>query len=163
MTDDVARLLETFAATDQKRAELTAFLSLEPIARLPDVAARLADSINATRHIRHGDAILDVGSGDGFPVIIAAIDREAEFVALEPDPARYEFLQSVRADLELYNLELLPHRLEDHGWHDYDVVMSRDTFPLADWLQRGAAFVRPGGLLIGFDAGRIVTRERDVG
>jgi 16S rRNA (guanine527-N7)-methyltransferase len=137
-------------------------LSLDAIARLPDLAARLADSIKVTRYIRHGDAVLDVGSGDGFPVIVAAIDRESDFVALEPDPARYAFLQSVRTALQLYNLEVLPHRFEDHGWHDYDVVMARDTFPLADWLSRGAAFVRPGGLLIAFDAGTIITREHEI-
>ena len=95
---------------------------------------------------------LDVGSGGGFPVVVAAIARpEIQFLALEPVHKKQAFLRTAARELDLPNLDALAIRLEDHDARDYDSASSRATFDLADWLRQGLAFVRPGGSVFGFE------------
>ncbi len=97
--------------------------------------------------------ILDVGSGGGLPAVVAAICLpDAHVTALEPIHKKHAFLRTVARELSLTNLEALTERLEDHQRHDYDAAMSRATFDLREWLLRGAVHVRPGGLVLGFEA-----------
>ncbi|HUS29736.1 MAG TPA: RsmG family class I SAM-dependent methyltransferase [Kofleriaceae bacterium] len=97
--------------------------------------------------------VLDVGSGGGFPVVIAAIEMpEVHFTALEPVHKKHAFLRTAARELKLSNLEALARRLDDHDVADYDVAMSRATFDLAEWLAIGSKRVRPGGLVLGFEA-----------
>src|SRR5690242_5232434 len=78
-----------------------------------------------------GFRVLDVGSGGGFPVVIAAIALPTvSFVALEPVHKKQAFLKTAARELGLANLDALAERLEDHERHDYDLVMSRATFEL---------------------------------
>jgi 16S rRNA (guanine527-N7)-methyltransferase len=97
--------------------------------------------------------VLDVGSGGGFPVVIAAIALpQIQFVSLEPIHKKHAFLKTALRELRLTNLDPRAERLEDHATNDYDVAMSRATFDLAEWLRLGAQRVRPGGHVIGFEA-----------
>ncbi|HEX4451505.1 MAG TPA: 16S rRNA (guanine(527)-N(7))-methyltransferase RsmG [Kofleriaceae bacterium] len=96
--------------------------------------------------------VLDVGSGGGFPVVIAAICAPTiEFVSLEPVHKKHAFLRTAARELSLENLECLAERLEDHEHHDYDAAMSRATFDIREWLTNAERFVRPAGRVIGFE------------
>ena len=96
--------------------------------------------------------VLDVGSGGGFPVVIAAICAPTiEFVSLEPVHKKHAFLRTVARELELANLEPRAERLEEHNDRNYDVAMSRATFELGEWLDKAADYVRTGGCVIGFE------------
>jgi 16S rRNA (guanine527-N7)-methyltransferase len=118
-----------------------------------DVAAHVRDSLHAVPHLGDAPRVLDVGSGGGFPVVIAAICLPAQsFTALEPVHKKHAFLRTVARELALTNLEPLAIRAEDHAVHDYDAATSRATFDLREWLLLGARFVRPGGLVLGFEA-----------
>ena len=98
-----------------------------------------------------------MGSGGGFPVVVAAICVPAtSFVSLEPVHKKHAFLRTVARELGLVNLEARAERLEDHAGRDYDAATSRATFDLAEWLERARPFVVPSGLVIGFEA---VTRS----
>jgi 16S rRNA (guanine527-N7)-methyltransferase len=95
---------------------------------------------------------LDVGSGGGFPVVIAAICTPSiEFVSLEPVHKKHAFLRTAARELSLENLDCRAERLEDHEVRDYDAAMSRATFDIGEWLAKADGFVRPGGRLIGFE------------
>ena len=121
-------------------------------------AARSRDEVE--EHIEDSKAVLpflsgrvlDVGSGGGFPVLIAAIERtDLQFVALEPNHKKHAFLREVIRELGLNHLEARCERLESHASADYDVAMSRATFDLSEWLAMGAARVCVGGLVLGFE------------
>lgn len=97
--------------------------------------------------------VLDVGSGGGFPVVIAAMALpNTQFVSLEPVHKKHAFLRTAARELSLPNLECLAMRIEDHADRDYDAAMSRATFDLGEWIALGAARVKAGGLVIGFEA-----------
>jgi 16S rRNA (guanine527-N7)-methyltransferase len=99
-----------------------------------------------------GARVLDVGSGGGFPVVIAAICAPTiEFVSLEPVHKKHAFLRTVTRELSLENLECRAERLEDHQLHHYDAAMSRATFDIGEWLTKADGFVRAGGRIIGFE------------
>jgi len=97
--------------------------------------------------------VLDVGSGGGLPAVVAALALPSVHItALEPVRKKHAFLRTAGRELALANFEPLAERLEDHSNHDYDAAMSRATFDLREWLELGARFIRPGGLVLGFEA-----------
>jgi 16S rRNA (guanine527-N7)-methyltransferase len=111
------------------------------------------DSMAVVPLLRGSTRVVDVGSGGGFPVAIAAIELpDTQFVALEPVHKKHAFLRTVKRELGLENFDPRAERVEDHAVHDYDVAMSRATFDLAEWLARGLELVRGGGRVLGFEA-----------
>jgi 16S rRNA (guanine527-N7)-methyltransferase len=118
-----------------------------------EVSLHVEDSLHVVPHLRAVSHVLDVGSGGGFPVVIAAIALpEVQFVSLEPVHKKHAFIKTAARELGLTNLDAFAERIEDHARKDYDVVMSRATFDLADWLALGSKRVRLGGLVLGFEA-----------
>jgi 16S rRNA G527 N7-methylase RsmG len=120
-------------------------------------ASKLTPVVNPANDVTGGPLemprVLDVGSGGGFPVVIAAIELpEIAFTSLEPVHKKHAFLRTAARELDLPNLEALAKRLDDHDASDYDVAMSRATFDLAEWLAMGSERVRDGGLVLGFEA-----------
>jgi 16S rRNA (guanine527-N7)-methyltransferase len=126
-------------------------------ARTPaEIDEQIADSLAIVPLLRGAARVLDVGSGGGFPVVLAAAELpEVAFVSLEPVHKKHAFLRTAARELGLENLEPLALRLEAHAGRDYDVAMSRATFDLREWLALGTPFVRAGGgVVIGFEAVR---------
>ena len=123
-------------------------------ARTPEeVDEHIEDSLHVIPHLRDAARVLDVGAGGGFPVVVAAICLPAQsFTALEPVHKKHAFLRTAARELELANLESFAVRAEDHATHDHDAAMSRATFDLREWLLLGLDLVRPGGLVLGFEA-----------
>lgn len=118
-----------------------------------DVLEHVVDSLHVVPLLPVPGRVLDVGSGGGFPVVIAAICLPGtSFVALEPVHKKQAFLRTCARELGLPNLTAHAVRLEDHPDRDYDAAMSRATFDLAEWLQRGLERVKPGGRVLGFEA-----------
>src|SRR5688572_6872252 len=132
------------------RAELQEHLddSLHVVPILRALHDRLIAS-NPTHSVR----VLDVGSGGGFPVVVAAICLpDVSFTSLEPVHKKHAFLRTAARELGLGNLDPRAQRIEDHEVRDYDAAMSRATFDLAEWLATGASYVKDGGVVIGFEA-----------
>lgn len=123
-------------------------------ARTPaDVEAHIRDSLHVVPLLRASPRVIDVGAGGGFPVVVAAICLPSQsFTALEPVHKKHAFLRAAARDLALANLDPLAARAEDHAVRDYDAATSRATFDLREWLLLGAQLVRPGGLVLGFEA-----------
>jgi 16S rRNA (guanine527-N7)-methyltransferase len=130
-------------------------INLSAASSRAEVQAHVDDSLHVVPHLKLARRVLDVGSGGGFPVVIAAIALpDVEFVALEPVHKKHAFLRTAARELGLGNLKALAIRIEDHDQFDYDVAMSRATFDLADWLAMGEKRVRAGGVVLGFEAVR---------
>lgn len=120
-----------------------------------ELLGHVLDSLHVVPRLGTAKRVLDVGSGGGFPVVIAAICQpEIEFVSLEPVHKKHAFLRTAARELELPNLDARAERLEDHADFDYDAAMSRATFDLREWLEAGAKRVVAGGIVIGFEAVR---------
>ena len=128
-------------------------INLSAASTRDELIEHVEDSLHVVPHLRDCARVLDVGSGGGFPVLVAAICLPAtQFTALEPVHKKHAFLRTAARELALANLDARAERLEDHTTHDYDAAMSRATFALEDWLVRGAAFVRDSGRVLGFEA-----------
>jgi 16S rRNA (guanine527-N7)-methyltransferase len=130
-----------------------------------EVEEHLRDSLHVVPHLSSlsslsspsslSSRVLDVGSGGGFPVVVAAICLpQSAFTALEPVHKKHAFLRTAARELELPNLDPLAVRVEDHAVRDYDAATSRATLDLREWLLLGLQLVRPGGIVLGFEATR---------
>jgi 16S rRNA (guanine527-N7)-methyltransferase len=117
-----------------------------------EILEHIEDSRSVVSPLMGLHRVLDVGSGGGFPVAVAAVLLpDIEFVALEPVHKKHAFLRTVARELGLSNLKPFAERLEAHPIHDYDAAMSRATFELNQWLSLGRSYVKPGGIVIGFE------------
>jgi len=148
---DRRRKLEAYAellATWNRRINLTAARSPEDILRV-----HVADCRALVRHIpADTERLLDVGAGGGLPGIVLAIERpEMAVTLLEPTHKKRAFLAAAARELALGRVRALAERLEDHGEHDYDVAVSRATWPVEEWLERGLRHVRPGGRVLAME------------
>jgi 16S rRNA (guanine527-N7)-methyltransferase len=118
-----------------------------------EITEHLVDSLHVVPHLVGRTHVLDVGSGGGFPVVVAAICLPAvDFTSLEPVHKKHAFLRTAARELGLPNLEARAERLEDHAARDYDGAMSRATFDLVEWLERGREHVTAAGLVFAFEA-----------
>jgi 16S rRNA (guanine527-N7)-methyltransferase len=118
-----------------------------------DVEEHIRDSLHVIQHLVSHETVLDVGSGGGLPVVVAAICLPAvQFTALEPVHKKHAFLRTAARELGLANLEAFARRVDDHPDRDYSAAMSRATFDLREWILRGLELVQPNGVVIGFEA-----------
>jgi len=94
----------------------------------PAEAARFhyAESIFGAQFIEDERAILDIGSGAGFPAIpIAIIRPDVQVTALEANQKKGLFLKEVKDELRLENLRVVNARLDDFDWSSYELLTSR--------------------------------------
>lgn len=120
-----------------------------------EIAEHVIDCLHLVPHLPPAKRVIDVGSGGGLPVVIAAICVPAvQFTALEPVHKKHAFLRTCARELSLDNLEAFATRVEAHPTRDYDAASSRATFDLPDWIATGLTLVRPGGRVLGFEAVR---------
>lgn len=136
-------------------------INLSAASTRAEISSHIEDSLHVVPHLEAATAaladralrVLDVGSGGGFPVVIAAIALPTvQFVSLEPVHKKQAFLKTAARELGLPNLEARAERIEDHEPRDYDVAMSRATFALDEWIAMGLDRVRIGGVVLGFEA-----------
>ncbi len=159
----IERTLDALSIDRSSAGNLTAFvalfekwnrsINLSAASTRDEIVEHLVDSLHVVPHLRGRARVLDVGSGGGFPVVVAAICLpDSAFTSLEPVHKKHAFLRTAARELGPPNLEPLARRIEDHDVRDYDAAMSRATFDLVEWLATGLRHVRPGGIVLGFEA-----------
>jgi 16S rRNA (guanine527-N7)-methyltransferase len=90
--------------------------------------------------------ILDVGSGGGLPGMPLAIALPAMHVALiDRVQKKTAFLQQVRAELGLANVEVAHARVEEYRAAPYDVITSRAFAALEEMVRVTAHLLAPRG------------------
>lgn len=128
-------------------------INLSAASTRAEVQEHVDDSLQIVPYLEGRTRVLDVGSGGGFPVVLAALTLpDIQFTSLEPVHKKHAFLRTAARELKLVNLEARAERLEDHAEHDYDATMSRATFDIVEWLTRGREYVVDGGIVLGFEA-----------
>jgi 16S rRNA (guanine527-N7)-methyltransferase len=90
------------------------------------VSKHILDSLAIVRWLK-GTRILDVGTGAGLPGIPLAIAKpETQFVLLDSNGKKVRFLNEVKRQLDLKNLEIVQFRVENyHPAQGFDTVISR--------------------------------------
>lgn len=159
LRDALRSLLLDEALADRLTAFLVLFekwnrsINLSAATTRDELMEHLIDSLHVVAHLQGRRRVLDVGSGGGFPVVVAAICLPAtSFTSLEPVHKKHAFLRTAARELALANLDARAERLEQHAGRDYDAAMSRATFDLVQWLTRAREFLTPLGIAIGFEA-----------
>lgn len=104
---------------------------------------------------------MDIGTGAGFPGMILAIAMpQIHFTLVEPLSKRASFLQFVKADLGLDNVDVKALRAEQLKSEPYDLVTSRAVTDTQMLLKLSEPFCREGSLLL-FYKGEKVYDEVD--
>lgn len=113
------------------------------------------DSLQYARAIPENDpAVLDIGSGAGFPAIPLKIVRPGfRMVLVESRRKRANFLKSVARSLALRDLEVVHARAEELAREKnypnrFDYVTFKSVAPLAECLSLALPFLKPGGRII---------------
>lgn len=113
---------------------LTAVRDLESM-----VSKHIFDSLAILPWLK-GNRIIDVGTGPGLPGIPLALARpEINFVLLDSNGKKTRFLQEVKRQLHLNNIEIVQFRVENyHPTQGFDTVLSRafsDLAQMIEWTQ----------------------------
>lgn len=128
-------------------------INLSAATTAAEVDEHIRDSSHVVPFLAGCKTVIDVGSGGGFPVLIAAMHLpDVQFTAIEPVHKKHAFLRTAARELGLANLTALATRVEDHARRDYDAATSRATFDLREWLLLGESLVHVDGLVLGFEA-----------
>lgn len=94
--------------------------------------------------------IADVGSGAGLPGIVLAIMRsDLQFYLIEPLARRVIWLQEVKQELQLDNVEILRSRSQDLPQNQkFSAVTSRAVANLKKLVRISGKLVAPGGRML---------------
>jgi 16S rRNA (guanine527-N7)-methyltransferase len=123
--------------------------SLAVVAVAPAVVAVGAQRLGAQRL-----TLVDVGSGAGFPgVVVALVRADIDVTLLEPARKKHAFLRTILREVPVPNARALCERIEQHAPPParYDISISRATWPVGEWLDRGISLTSPGGLVIAME------------
>lgn len=96
--------------------------------------------------------IVDAGTGAGFPGIPIKIVRPAaEVLLVDSSRKKAAFLRHMIRSLKLTGIDVMEQRLEHPGReHEkaYDVIVSRATFSVSEFLKIACPYVKENGRLI---------------
>ena len=132
-----------------KTMNLTAIVDPKEI-----IVKHFIDSLTVAEHINKNDAIIDVGTGAGFPGIpIKIMFPETKVVLLDSLNKRIMFLNEVINKLKLKNIQTIHGRAEDFGRDKkhrerYDIAIARAVAPLNILLEYLMPFVKVDGQCI---------------
>lgn len=97
--------------------------------------------------------LLDIGTGAGFPGIPLKIARpDLEIVLLDSVRKKTAFCEAAIRELKLDQIKVVQARAEDPNIAKklglFDVIISRATFSLTEFLEVASPFTKQGGLAI---------------
>lgn len=99
-----------------------------------------------------GLKIADAGTGAGFPGIpIKIIKPELDMTLIESSRKKSVFLRHIIRILKLNGISVLNSRIETIGKNyekTYDVIVSRATFKIRDFLKKACPYIKEDGWLV---------------
>lgn len=151
LTQEQIALFETYRETLLLWSARMNLVSLRTDLDLP--VRHFIDSLTLLPHLAAGPGtLLDIGSGAGFPAIPVKIFRKDLHVTLlEASRKKCSFLKEVIRRLGLRDVAVLNCRLEELLKMDpppsYDLIVSRATLKLPEFVELGIPLLKPGGIL----------------
>ena len=127
-----------------RRVNLTAIRDREAM-----VKGHIDDSL-AARPFLHGNRILDVGTGAGFPGLpLAVVEPERSFVLVDSNNKKIQFVAHAARLLGLGNVEAIHGRTEDFApGYRFDTVIARAVATLARLLEIAGHHVGEDGVFV---------------
>lgn len=153
LTQDTITHLNIYLEELQRWAKIVDLVSQSD----PEIIIRkhILDSLAALAVLPSQGRLLDLGSGAGFPGLpLAVVNPAFSVTLLEPRRKRVNFLKEVIRKTNLSNIRAYEGRAEDfagviHGGHSvFDIVITRATWNIQEFLLRAIPFVSDEGLLV---------------
>ncbi len=173
MRDELSQDAEAYGVrlTDEQLAQFERYLALltDWSQRMnlvgnvdPDVVRRrhfvesiaLGAALREREILRPDSAVLDVGSGAGFPgVVLKIVWPSTHVTLLEATAKKTDFLRALVADLGIPEVAVVTGRAETlaHDAHlrsSFDLVLARAVAPLPALIEMTLPFARVGGRLV---------------
>ena len=140
----IPRLARYLSELDRWRRSANLVGDLSP----QELSDHALESALGSNLIAHGEEVVDVGSGAGFPGLPIAILRPDLKVALvEPRQKRAAFLRHAARDLGLSNVAVVEARIEEVVGQTFDCATTRAVGNLPHWLRK-PVFLKPSGRVI---------------
>ena len=113
------------------------------------LSKHILDSLSI-KHLLRGKDVLDVGSGAGLPGIpLAIVDPETRFLLLDSNNKKIIFLNHVKINLNIKNIDLVHERIEDFNNEDgFDTVICRSYGSLSTIYSNSKRHLRDKGIII---------------
>ena len=113
-----------------------------------ELAAHALESTFGERLIVHGERVVDIGSGAGFPGMALAIARpDLNVTLVEPRQRRAAFLRHIARELALKAVTVMEERIEKVGGQTFGVATTRAVGRFESWIG-DAAFLSGAGSLL---------------
>lgn len=113
------------------------------------VFENIFDSIYPLKFINDFKSAIDIGSGNGFPAILLAIEKiESKFYLVEPNNKKVAFLNYIVIMLDLPNVEILKCRFEDLKRFKVDLITSRALFSSDKLVEMSKDFLNDNGYVL---------------
>jgi 16S rRNA (guanine527-N7)-methyltransferase len=117
------------------------------------IQKHIFDSLQYVRAVQHPHGqVMDIGSGAGFPGIpLKVIFPELNFVLVESQRKRTNFLRNCVRKMKLENVEVLNQRAEDlrAGYlNRFDLVVFRGVGDISYCLELAGPLLKIGGLVV---------------
>ncbi len=136
-----------------EKMNLTAIVDPEDI-----MVEHFLDSISILKEIDIGQNsyVIDVGTGAGFPGIPIKIMRpDIKIVLMDSLRKRTEFLEALKDELDLMDVEIIHSRAEDLGRNEgyreqFDIALSRAVASLNILSEYCLPFVKVGGTFVSY-------------
>ena len=119
----------------------------------------ILDSFSINKLIK-GESVLDIGSGAGLPGIPLAIaNPKQEYLLLDSNNKKIIFLNHVKINLDVKNVNLLHSRIEDFRSKDgFDTIVCRSYSSLSTIYLNSEKHLRKEGIIIAMK-GKFPERE----
>jgi len=117
--------------------------------RPAQITKHLLDSLSVQPFL-HGERVLDVGTGAGFPGLpLAIVNPSKQFVLLDSTAKKLKFIEHVCALLELPNVQTVHIRAENfRPAQRFDIVLSRAVGPVEQFVKWAGHLSVGGGRLL---------------
>ena len=144
---EVGNLLINFCNLIKKSNQLHNLTSITKINEM--LIKHVLDSLSI-KHLLRGKDVLDVGSGAGLPGIpLAIVDPETRFLLLDSNNKKIIFLNHVKINLNIKNIDLVHERIEDFNNEDgFDTVICRSYGSLSTIYSNSKRHLRDKGIII---------------
>ena len=142
-TQQFGRLLDELERWNRK-------INLTAVQSRADMQTLHIDDSLAARPLLHGKLILDVGTGAGFPGLpLAIVEPQREFVLLDSNNRKIQFVEHVAALLGLNNVSAVRARAEDYApARGFDTVIARALAALPRLVEMAGHHVREDGVFV---------------
>jgi 16S rRNA (guanine527-N7)-methyltransferase len=108
------------------------------------------------------DTLMDIGTGAGFPGMILALAlKDTKVTLVEPLSKRASFLQFIKADLELQNVEVVKKRVQQMSPKRFDIITSRAVTDTNMLLKLSENFRDKDSMLLFYKGEKVFDEVKD--